>query len=589
MGQSILKRNTLKFVPPRKFSLWQEGGLLLIWMGIGTILRFGRLTAKPPWTDEFATMVFSLGNHFRDVPIDRLISSETLLQPLRFNPDASIVQVASLLLGEDNHPPLYFVLAHLWQNFWGTGGNGYLDLGVARSLSALLGVMAIPAIYGLGRLAFHSRLVGQGAAAMMAVSPYGIFLAQDARHYTLAILFAIASLACMARSLQYLERRNSIPLPWILGWILANSLGFSTHYFFGITLVAEGFVSVGLLIWQQRVAPLQFRWKPWRSLLWVGMGTGTAIAIWLGLSLSQGYGKNMTDWLQIFYTFLSLISPIFQLLATWITTIALLPVESDNLSVVIASGLLMLLFLIWFVPLAYWSLQRSYRENPLPAVAFAGFILSAIAVFLAITYIAGRDITKGARYSFTYFPAIILLFGAILATCWRSLTPHTHPLPPSTFLSRNLSPRWRQDGKWIAGAIVSMGLFSSLTVNADLGYQKYYAADRLLPILAENSSVPVLIATTHQSLVQVGEMMGIAWELQKNPLPVPARFLLASQTHFDDPKSTQTLKQAVARLPRPLDVWAVNFFGPIDLPQCSEAETNLPHVNGYGYQLYRCR
>jgi len=40
---------------------------------------------------------------------------------------------------------------------------------------------------------FRSRLVGQIAAAMMAVSPYGIYLAQEARHYTLAILLIIAS------------------------------------------------------------------------------------------------------------------------------------------------------------------------------------------------------------------------------------------------------------------------------------------------------------------------------------------------------------------------------------------------------------
>jgi uncharacterized membrane protein len=557
-------------------------------MGIGTILRFSRLTTKPPWTDEFATMVFSLGNHFRDVPIDRLISPETLLQPLRFNPDANIAHVVSLLLSEDNHPPLYFVLAHLWQNFWGAG-EGYIDLGIARSLSALLGVMAIPAMYALGRIAFKSRFIGQGAAVMMAVSPYGIFLAQDARHYTLAILFVIASLACMVRSLSFLIQRDPIPPSWITGWILANSLGFSTHYFFGITLLAEGIVSIGFLGWQWRMEPLQFRGKPWRSLLWVGMGTGAAIAVLLNLSFSQGYGKNMTSWLQIFYTFLSLISPVFQLLGTWITMVALLPVESSNLFVVTASGLLMLLFFIWFMPIALWSLQRSYRDRPLPTLAISGFILSAIAVFLVITYIVGKDITKGARYSFTYFPAIILLLGAILATCWQSLTPRTASLPARTFLSRLLSPRWHKDGKWIAGAIVTMGLASSLTVIANLGYQKYYTADRLLPIIAKNSSVPVLIATTHQSLVQVGEMMGIAWELQKTPLPVPISFLLANQDRFDDPKSTQTLEQEVAQLPRPLDVWAVNFYAPIDLASCSRNKTQFPYINGYGYQLYHCQ
>ena len=55
--------------------------LLVFWTIIGGILRFTNLGAKSPWTDEFATMVFSLGNDFRSVPLNQLISLDTLLQP----------------------------------------------------------------------------------------------------------------------------------------------------------------------------------------------------------------------------------------------------------------------------------------------------------------------------------------------------------------------------------------------------------------------------------------------------------------------------------------------------------------------------
>ena len=88
--------------------------LLVFWTIIGGILRFTNLGAKSPWTDEFATMVFSLGNDFRSVPLNQLISLDTLLQPLQFNTNAGISSVISLLLEEDNHPPLYFVINHLW-------------------------------------------------------------------------------------------------------------------------------------------------------------------------------------------------------------------------------------------------------------------------------------------------------------------------------------------------------------------------------------------------------------------------------------------------------------------------------------------
>jgi uncharacterized membrane protein len=60
--------------------------LLLLWTAIAFILRFANLNSKPLWTDEFSTLVFSLGNSFRGVPIDRAIDLSTLLQPLQLVP-----------------------------------------------------------------------------------------------------------------------------------------------------------------------------------------------------------------------------------------------------------------------------------------------------------------------------------------------------------------------------------------------------------------------------------------------------------------------------------------------------------------------
>lgn len=592
MSQSIVKETPLKKSQSVHAIAQNDLGLLLIWTGIGAILRFTQLTAKPPWTDEFATMVFSLGNHFQSVPLNRLISVADLLQPLQINAQASPADVVSLVLTEDNHPPLYFVLAHLWQNFWDAGSQ-YLDLGLARSLAAGFGVLAIPAMYILGRVAWGSRRVGHWAALLMAVSPYGVFLAQDARHYTFAILWVIASLTCFAKATQYLGQTRPLPWLWGLGWIIANGLGFSSHYFFGITLLAQWGVLTGLF-WVQWRQGLKRGWrKAWRRILWVGLGTSTAIAVWMGISLSLGYGNNMTSWLQIYYTFISLISPFFQLLAAWVTMISLLPIESSALPVVVASALLMLLFFIWVTPILIWCLKRSYR-NPmtqLPTAVFLGFFVSAIAIFFFITYVLGQDITKGARYSFTYFPSVILLLAAALSICWRDITPQTPNLPKANFFSRHLSPRWREQGRWIAGAIAIMGLVSSIGVISNLGYQKYYTADRLVPIMAKNSSVPVLIATTHQSLVQTGEMMGIAWELNKTPLSVPTHFLLAHQDHPEDTQATQTLKQQMSQLPRPFDLWLVNFqapIAPIELDECKRDNQHFPYINGYGYQLYHC-
>lgn len=174
---------------------WFHPIILLVWIAIGARLRFSQLELKPIWTDEFATMVFSLGNSFHSVPLDRAIALDTLLQPLQPRINVGVANVIDRLLTESTHPPVYFVLAHWWLKMFPLQ-EGLVSVWASRALAALLGVVSIPAIYGLGWLAFRSRLVAQLAAATIAFSPYGVFLAQEARHYTLAILFVIASLSC---------------------------------------------------------------------------------------------------------------------------------------------------------------------------------------------------------------------------------------------------------------------------------------------------------------------------------------------------------------------------------------------------------
>ena len=129
--------------------------LLLLWTTLALGLRLTQLTAKSPWTDEFSTLVFSLGNSYRTVPLDRAISIDELLQPLQINSDANAIRVIQNLLTQSNHPPLYFILAHWWMQLY--GGKGLVSLWVARSLSAIFGALSIqqfilwgPLLFGCG-------------------------------------------------------------------------------------------------------------------------------------------------------------------------------------------------------------------------------------------------------------------------------------------------------------------------------------------------------------------------------------------------------------------------------------------------------
>ncbi len=599
-----------------KYPRWLDPCLLLVWLVIGIGLRLTNLTAKPPWTDEFSTLVFSLGNSFLTVPLDQPITVDILLQPLQPQPGASVKDVLAHLLTQSNHPPLYFVLTHLWMQLFPTQA-GLVSLWGARSLAAIFGAASIPAIYALSQLAFRSRLVSHLAAAMMTISPYSIFLAQEARHYTLVILWVIASFAFLVVATRHIQNRTQLPIWVVFSWVGANALGISTHYFFTLSLCAEAIVLI-FLAWQQWK---QTRGKgqgssgngkktnsqcpipnaqcpipnaqcpipnspPWRRIYAVAFGTAVAGVVWLPVFLQNSYGNKLTDWIQGDRTGLAWISPIFQAIAAWITMISLLPVESPQLVVVIASGLVMIIFFIWAIPILVrgFQVQLAQPQTRLMTQVFAGVIVGAIALFFIFTYFFGIDLTRGARYNFVYFPAVMVLIGASLAVCWQ-----TPVIKKGMWGNR----RWTITGRMAVVIIWVVGLASAITVTCNLGYQKYYRPDLFVQLIQKTSQVPVIIATTQRTHVHIGEMMGVAREfkIQNSPSSsVTSPFFLLAHQDQDPNTSTTALQNTLKRLPRPFDLWLVNFYAPEpkEVKNCVTETRTLPAVNGYGYKIYHC-
>ncbi len=568
---------------------WVHLLLNLMWLIIGISLRLANLTGKPPWTDEFSTLVFSLGNNFLSVPLDQAIAADILLQPLQPNPAASIGDVIHNLVTQDTHPPLYFVLAYLWMKLFKSEG-GLVSLFGARSLPALIGAASIPSAYVLGRVAFRSPLVGHLAAAMIAVSPYAIFLAQEARHYSLAALWVTASLTCLVIATRHIQNRTPLPIWVAVSWVAINALGLATHYFFSLTLCTEAIVLI-FLAWLQLQTSSKFSLffsSAWRRIYAVATGTFVAGLIWLPIFLENRNRSNLTEWIQGSRVGLDWFSPIFQALGTLIAMISLLPVESSQVLVVIPSGLVMLIFFIWAVPILLRGIkiQLQQPESRIMIQVFIGVVISAIALFFIFTYFFGIDLTRGARYNFVYFPAIVILLGASLAVCWQ---------PPKELIGRENEiksiGRWGINGKKAVMLIWLMGFVSAVTVFCNLGYQKYYRPDLFVQLIQQISPVPVLIATTHKTYVHTGEMMGVAREFKVANSPQKPLFLLAHQNK-DPNTSTIALENTLKKLPRPFDLWLVNFHAPVaeSVNTCVISDTqSLPRVNGYEYKLYHCQ
>ncbi|MEL6458948.1 MAG: glycosyltransferase [Cyanobacteria bacterium J06621_15] len=576
----------------KKENLFNQLIILSIWILVGTILRFANLSNKPPWIDEFATIVFSLGNSFQVVPLNEVISVDTLLQPLQINPSFGTKEVLQKLLTEDIHPPVYFVLSHWWISLWSGQNLIFQDLifqdliFTARSISAIFGIAAIPSIYWLALLSFRSALVAQLAAAFMAVSPYAIFLSQEARHYTLGSLWVIASLCCLVVAVRHIHQQKSLPITIAILWFFINALGISTHYFFSLILCGEAIVLMKYWLKPEtRITNL----KLWWTIYAAAIGTICTGLFWLNLFLSNRYTGQLTQWIKNDDSnFLTLLNPIFQSLAGWITIISLLPVESSNLGTVIASGLVMMIFFLWAIPILIrnYKIQYSKPENRLMIQTFAGVLLTVIGLFFTITYFFGIDITRGARYNFVYFPVVILLLGVVLASCWNQNKSISPVFPPFQI-------NGKINGKTAVTLMWVMGLLSGITVVWNLGYQKYYQPDLLIPIIEKISEdKPVLIATTHRSLAQTGEMMGIAKQLQESNSQVNAQFVLIPENQKSD-TAVKKLIEEVQILPRPFDLWLTNFRtvekdSLTALPSCILNNQTLPGVDGYEYKIYHC-
>jgi mannosyltransferase len=102
-------------------------------------------------------------------------------------------EILGWLVRIDQHPPLYYVLLHFWIRL----GDGEA---VVRALSALCSTLTIPVIYLLGRR-LADRKAGLLAALILAVSPFHVHLAQEARMYSLLALNASLALLALARLL----------------------------------------------------------------------------------------------------------------------------------------------------------------------------------------------------------------------------------------------------------------------------------------------------------------------------------------------------------------------------------------------------
>ncbi len=206
--------------------------VLICVIAAGVVLRFHDLGAKPYWFDESITSL-SAGGH--DVPeIARAVCTgqpTTAGDIQRFthvDPRSRARDVVvALAIGDPQHPPLYFLIAHAWAIV-------VRDSPAAmRALAAIFSLIALPLAYALARELFASRAAAEWVVVLIAVSPVQVLYAQESREYSLWVVTILASTLALLRA----QRIDTQPA-WAI-YLLTCVIGMFTHTLFVMALVAH--------------------------------------------------------------------------------------------------------------------------------------------------------------------------------------------------------------------------------------------------------------------------------------------------------------------------------------------------------------
>lgn len=534
---------------------------LIAAIALGTLLRFWHLELKPLWLDEVITVLFSLGLNYNDIPLDVVFSLEKLPQIFSFK-KLACSEIAANLATYSTHPPLFFCLLHSWLQMPFVGITYQGLVWSVRSLPALFGIAAIAAVYWLNVIAF-SRTAGIIAAALMAVSPFSVYLSQEARHYTLPILLITLSLAGLMQIQKDLLQQK-LRYFVFLGWIVINCLGFYTHYFFILAFVAEVATLFAFVFSQRHIVSR-------RSVLAIILSILVMIASfmpWL-LVMLHHFNRSETTWLPS----PTHVAPIYQILASWVLMLIALPVENKAWWVVVPVGLVMLVFSVWSARIIFIGLKQIWSPTTyLATQMLLSFTIIVLLEFFAIVYFLGKDLTIAPRYNFVYYPSFCALFGASLAV-------------------QNFKFPLRQ-AKYV---IILFGLISSIFVITNFVFQKPFTPQQVAQNMNLEPTMPLIMVVGYQTYQDVALGFSFAWALAKirnHDVSTNLAFLSRSQGYESvwqtlsqlSPNATPVMWVVAPGLRRrdyPAQLLLSNTL------QC-QIDTAQHYRIGIPYQLYRC-
>jgi uncharacterized membrane protein len=528
--------------------------LIVILLLLGVFFRFVNLDRKVYWHDEVYTSLrisgYTEAELVQQVVNGEAIGVEDLQKYQRINPEKGLVDtIKGLAKEEPQIPPLYYVMARFWVQWFGD------SVAVTRSLSAVISLLVFPCLYWLCLELFESSLTGWIAMALMAVSPFHVLYAQEARHYSLWTVTILLSSAALLRAMR---------LKTIVSWgfyAVTVALGFYSFLFSGLVTISHCIYVVAtdreilvnlhpsrLLSFGnakgERKRASRFRlsktvlafilaflagllaFVPWILVVIANLSKAQETTAWMTRELTLG--EIVKSWYRG-------LSGIF--IDVWNINDFFPNLDLPNLSFGKFLGLPVLI-------LIGYSFYVLYRKAPEKAWLFILTLIGVTAMALILP-----DLIVGGRRSHTYRYLIPCYLGIQLAVAYL----FTYQI--STFWSK---PWQHKLWQLIMLALVSAGVLScAISSQAEGWWNKYTEASNPLtariinqassPLLVSDSEIGYVMSLSHYldakvRLMLVPELPGIESNLPKIPKGFSDVFLFASHGNFKElPNPAETL------------------------------------------------
>jgi uncharacterized membrane protein len=302
--------------------------------------------------------------------------------------------VKSLALEVPQHAPLYFIMARLWAEGFGT------SVAATKTLPALLSLLIFPCLYWLCRELFGSSLVAWTAMVLIAISPFHVLYAQEARPYSLLSLATLLSSAALLRAI-----RNQTKLSWTM-YAAAITFGLYSQLLFVLVLVGHGIYVI-----------ITERFRP--SAVFVGYAVSSLVALvtiapWLVI-VARNFPRieSTMNWTATALPFSSMVK-------AWVGDFSRLFVDSgrmgpdlqDNIILLVGLGALTVAF-FGLTLYSLWSLHRNMRTR----VWLFVFILAGTSStsLIAADFILGRHLSTIGRYLIPSFLGLQLAVAYLLS------------------------------------------------------------------------------------------------------------------------------------------------------------------------------